>query len=415
MAGIGAVGAVLAVWLTPLLVARVVPAGTPLHDEAREVFFLLSWSIPIVVLGAGVRGVLEAIKRFDFVNVVRVPTGVLTFLGPLAVLHFTPSVLGSVWLLIGVRVIVLGVYGAMCLREIPGLASPQRFDFSVLRQLMSFGAWITVSNLLAPLLLLVDRFLISARLTVSAVTYYATPFDAVTRVLIIPGAVASVLFPTFSAASAGDAPRLRRVYATALRAVFLLELPIVFIVVVFSPEILRLWLGQSFVGPSTAVMRWLMLGVLFNSLAQVAFSLVQGMGRADWTAKLHLAEAPLYLGLLFLLMRERGIEGAAIAWCVRATGDFIVLLIMARRLSHQAWSELLPRPSVPIALLAFVGVATGISSLGMRALMFVLLLPFVAASAYRWGTDEEQRAYLRARVARLWTNSSSPGAADASL
>jgi len=58
-----------------------------------------------------------------------------------------------------------------------------------------------------------------------------------------------------------------------------------------------------------ACLQWLAVGVFINSLAYVPFSLLQGVGRPDLTATLHLIELPLYLGLLWWLInhaRNRG-------------------------------------------------------------------------------------------------------------
>ena len=68
---------------------------------------------------------------------------------------------------------------------------------------------------------------------------------------------------------------------------------------------LRLWLGPEFAQHSFRVLQWLAVGVFINSLAQVPFSLLQGVGRPDITATLHLIELPLYLGVLWWLIPAR--------------------------------------------------------------------------------------------------------------
>jgi O-antigen/teichoic acid export membrane protein len=59
--------------------------------------------------------------------------------------------------------------------------------------------------------------------------------------------------------------------------------------------------------------------------------MLQGAGRPDLTAKLHLIELPCYLLALWLLIRTLGIEGAAIAWSARAVFDALALFVMARK------------------------------------------------------------------------------------
>ena len=90
--------------------------------------------------------------------------------------------------------------------------------------------------------------------------------------------------------------------------------PVVLVIMAFAPEGLRLWLGPDFARNSGPVLRWLAAGVFVNALAQVPFSMVQGVGRPDISAKLQLAELPFYLLALRLLVNVYGIEGAAMAW-----------------------------------------------------------------------------------------------------
>ena len=54
-----------------------------LQRETLHGFYLLGLSVPVVILSAGLRGLLEAHQRFDLVTALRIPTGVFTFAGVL--------------------------------------------------------------------------------------------------------------------------------------------------------------------------------------------------------------------------------------------------------------------------------------------------------------------------------------------
>jgi O-antigen/teichoic acid export membrane protein len=67
---------------------------------------------------------------------------------------------------------------------------------SRLRWLLSFGGLgVTVSNVVGPLIVYVDRFVIGFSLTAGAVAVYAIPFDLVSRLPILIAALCSVLLP----------------------------------------------------------------------------------------------------------------------------------------------------------------------------------------------------------------------------
>src|SRR5207302_3970647 len=194
-------------------------------------------------------------------------------------------------------------------------------------------------------------------ISLAAVTYYATPFEAVTKLLIIPSAIAAVLFPAFSTASVIDRPRMMSLFKTGTRAVLLSLYPIVFFFITFAPELLRLWLGSPFAMQSSAVLRWLALGVLMNSMASLPFALLQGVGRSDTTAKIHLLEAPVYLVLMIWLIRGYGINGAAIAWCARSMLDMALPYWCAARYLRPAAPGWLRDMTIVAALTPVMGAA----------------------------------------------------------
>jgi O-antigen/teichoic acid export membrane protein len=189
----------------------------------------------------------------------------------------------------------------------------------------------TVTNVVGPLMVYLDRFLIGALMTLAAVAYYATPYEMVTKLLLVPSAIAQVLFPAFSASLVGDRPRAALLFERGLKSVFLFLFPLTLLLVTLAPELLRLWLGAEFARESTRVLQWLAVGVLVNGLAQIPFALVQGAGHPEFTARLHLLELPFYLAGVWWLIQVGGVEGAAIAWTARATVDAAVLLLMAER------------------------------------------------------------------------------------
>jgi O-antigen/teichoic acid export membrane protein len=74
-------------------------------------------------------------------------------------------------------------------------------------------------------------------------------------------------------------------------------------------------------------------GILANSLAFVPFSVLQGLGRADVTGKLHLLELPLHIAVAWFCINRWSIVGAAGAWSVRTVLDAGLLFFAAHRLS----------------------------------------------------------------------------------
>lgn len=332
MSVLGLIGAMVIGALAPWLVHRVLSIPAPLQTETLQALYLLAFSIPIVISTAGLAGLLQAYQRFDLINALNIPLGVFTYLGPLVALHFSNHLLSVVAVLAAGRLLAWGGYLLMCLRLVPVLRHGIRMRRALLRPLLSLGGWMTISNIISPLMMYLDSFLIGALTSMASVAYYATPYNIVTKFWLIPAALVGVLFPAFSATSTSDPVHTVRLGARGINTIFLALFPLILVIVTLAHEGLTFWLGAEFAQNSTRVLQWLAIGILVNSLAHVPHGLIQGVGRPDITAKLHLIELPFYLFVLWWLIETYGIQGAAIAWVARATVDALLLFGMAQRI-----------------------------------------------------------------------------------
>ncbi len=329
---LGAAWTLVMALFCPFLVHQIFRIPKALQIETLHVFYLLAFSIPVVIVTAGLRGVLAAKQRFDLINLVRVPLGTITYLGPLLVLPFSQSVFPVVAVLALSRLVVSLVYLWLCFHVMPVLRRHVVIGRSVIRPLLRLGGWITISNIVSPLMTHLDRFLIGALISMTAVTYYVTPYEVVTKLWLIPGAMVGVLFPAFATSFVTDPSRTFLFFSRGVKYVFLALFPIALVIITFAPEGLDLWLGRHFVQHSTRVLRVLTLGVFINSLAQMPFALIQAVGRPDLTAKLHMVELPSYLVILWWMIATHGIDGAAVAWLIRVMADTAILFVIVRRL-----------------------------------------------------------------------------------
>jgi len=355
MSLLGTIGAFVTWFASSWLIERALNIPVILQPEALSAFHLLGLSIPFVITTAGLRGVLEANQRFPLINALRVPMGLLMFLAPLAVLPFSHSAVAVVGALVLSRCIGWLAHLIACLSVLPNLRQGLIWSETEVVPLLRFGSWMTVTNIVGPLMVTLDRFVIGGLVTIAAVAYYATPFEVVTKLWLIPAALTSVVFPAFSTDIDRNRNRTSLLFDRSVKVLLLTLLPVILLMMAFSHDALRLWLGNEFANNSYRVMQWLCVGVFLNSLAQVPFILIQGAGLPNKTAKLHLLELPLYLGALWLLVKTHGIEGAAIAWTARCAFDALAMFLLAKPLL--ADSDLMKRRQIWIVaavLFAFV-------------------------------------------------------------
>ncbi len=330
---LGIVGAAALHLVAPRLATEVLVIPQALQEESRRAFQILALCIPFVVITAGFVGVLTAFEEFGRINLIRGPMGMLVLLAPVLVLPFGRNLVPVAWSLVAVRGAAAVGMALACWRRLPRPgARPAGHDPLGLRALVSFGAWVTVTNIVSPILVYLDRFLIAGMLSVGAVAFYATPYEVVTKAFILPAALAGALFPAFASSVARDMERMRRLFRRGSRYMALIIFPLMLVAIGLAHEGLDLWLGAEFAERSTPVLQWIALGVFVNCIGQVFFTLVQGAGRPDISAKFHLLELPLYILLLVSCIRAWGITGAAIAWTLRVTFDAALLLVASGRL-----------------------------------------------------------------------------------
>lgn len=399
---LGVAGALALAALVPFLIGHTFRIPPDLVPDVRRAFYLLPFAVPIVLLGSSLSGVLQAVQRFDLVNLVQGVTGAATYALPVAVLSRGGGVAAVVAAVVGTRVAALLWYALLVPRELPPRPARSRVDRELLRRLLSFGGWVTVSSIASPFMVYLDRAVLGSVLTLSAVAYYTAPYDIVSRLSIVAASIIPPLFPAFSALDGtGDRRRLAGLFLRAAKLLALATAPVVLTVILLAKPALHLWLGPDFAANSTLLTQLLAAALLVNSMAQLPYALLQGLGRADLPAKFHLLELPVYAGVLWLGIRWFGTAGAAGAWLLRVTLDAGLLYgsalraqgIAARRGARTLANGLL----VPcLGFLALAGPATALTDdLVWKAAGVVGGLMAFAVGAWRYSLDQSEREPLR--------------------
>jgi len=380
--------------LAPWLSHSALKIPLPMQRETLRTLSWLAVAVPFVTLTCGLRGMLEAQQNFVAVNALRVGLGVTTYLGPLIVLPFSRNLVSVVLTLVVARLVSCGLHLWVCRRGIPAFSREVRWDRTSFRELLGFGSWLTVSNIISPIMVYFDRFLIGSFISISAVAYYTTPSELVTKLWVVPTALAGVLFPAFSEALAvANHDRATSLYERGVGSTFAILFPLILVIILFAPEGLRFWLGAEFAARSGVILQILSIGVLVNSLATMPYALLQASGRPDLTAKLHLIEVPCYIGLLYWAIRTRGIEGAALAWTGRLCAEGAVLFFLSKAILGRSLA-LRQRIIMLVGTGALLTACIITGSVFKLLFLLATLIIFVCVT-WHWTLDDFQRLRLR--------------------
>ena len=379
---LGAAATLLILPFVPWLSGTFLKITADVQEESRTSFYVIAAGVPLATVGSALVGFLEACRRFRMLGLIRLVIGVLNYLAPLVAALATHSLVAAVAAVVVVRLLMTGALLWASVRSAPALRGRPTFEYRALMPMLGFGAWLTVSNFISPAILYIDRFVIGAFLPVTWLAYYATPQDVITRLWIIPGAFASVLFPKFVSTGERHSPEAVELLRSGLVSVFLATFPPILLLCTFSAELLALWTDADFAQKSSAVLAWFAVGVLLNGGAQVLSTFVQARGRADLTAKMHIVEFPLYFGLLLWLVPQFGIIGAAYAWVGRIALDAAVLLVCSLWLLPGA-RALVPGIVMTAAIAISVSVL-GYESSSLPAKVAIFGVSVVCAAVLAW-------------------------------
>lgn len=287
---------------------------------------LLAVMIPIFLVGQIWLAILEGEERFAELNLQKTFTGSVQGGMPALLVFFEPTLLSAIYgLLIGrFLVILLAAYASRKIIFNMNL----NLDLVVLKRLMVFGGWITLSNIISPVMNYFDRFLSSNILGASHIASYTAPSELISRLSMAPGALSRVIFPRLVSCNQKERKEIKyKSFCIMAMSVFSLCI----VVGVWAEKWLTIWLGSGFTELSPMVLQILLVGFFFNSLALINFSSLQAKGYSNLTAIIHMIEVLPYLAALFYGIKTFGILGVAVCWSLRMAIDFLLLFYFDKK------------------------------------------------------------------------------------
>lgn len=300
--------------------------------NVAKALLIASIGIPLTTITSGLRGILEGYEDFRASNLMRIGLGLANFGFPAVSVMLNgnslPLMIAS---LVIARIFVLVGHMWLVNQRLPADWASAHYNNEKIHGLYSFGFWMTVTNIVGPLMVTADRFVVSAIQGANLVAYYTVPFEVVIRLLILPGALTSALFPRLSFTIKIDAIESRRLYRKYLFITSAIMLLSCLVLSIGAKWGLAVWLGDDFALRSWMIVVILSVGLMLNGVALMPFAIIQASGDAKTTALLHVGELIIYIPLLFFAVKSYGLEGAAAAWTIRAGFDLVSLLFLANK------------------------------------------------------------------------------------
>jgi O-antigen/teichoic acid export membrane protein len=326
----GTIGALILLACSSMLAHALVANDEMLRNEAKDALQVTAYGVVLSTLTSGIRGALEGYNRFAESNISRMTLGLLMFIVPaIAVYLLGPNIFEITLYLVYSRLLV-AVIGLLQLKD-RLIYNSYSFSYDDIRALLGFGLWMTVTGIVSPLMVYGDRIFVGWFLGVSEIPYYAIPQEGLLRLLIIPVAIGSALLPMMAVA---PFHQQKIIYRKSLYRMSFIMLLTCLSAGILSSHVLSWWLGDDFADKSAPIVYILLIGIFFNSIANIPYTLLHSKGDARTTAIFHCGELLLYIIALWLLSAKFGLVGAATAWMSRTLIDLVLLHLAANRLTN---------------------------------------------------------------------------------
>jgi O-antigen/teichoic acid export membrane protein len=391
---LGCGGAIVAFCTIPFIL-RFLHLSNVLYNEMRDALIILLVALPMSLYSGGLRSVLNARQRMELVNILEITLAVSRTLGMLLIAAFNNDLRWIVAFFCLTQIIVFFLYSYCAAPFIPGEKGHGLPDMKKVYIFFQYGGWLTVSNIISPVMVYFDRFLLGAILSIAVIPYYSIPYDIVTKLWVFPATICVPFFPVLSALYSRDLMASKLIFMKMVRFLFISLFPLILFAGIFAREGMTLWMGEEFAEKSYIILQWLSVGVLTNSLAQLAYNYILASGRTDLPAKFHLIELCLYLPMLFILIKKFGLKGAAVAWVLRVSVDAVLLfvaLIRLTRLELRYVKEIINCFLISITLLMVAFIHTGVKwKLGYWFAAVVLFSVWL----WRFVMDREDRLWVK--------------------
>ncbi len=380
--GLSAVGALVVCALAVPLAYEWVKVPVPLRAEAAWAFAFSGLGIPVVLVTNLFRATLIAGGRFRELNLQRMLAHVLHWGCLLAGAWLTRRVDVALGLTLFANCAMMLWSWKIASEVLPGTSKP--LPMAELRPVLSMSGWMMVSSLVTPFLTQAERWVIGFKVGVADLAWYSTPVELAQKVFIAQGALMGVVLPNLARLRVLEPRRSGSLYLRFLFLQLALFAPMCAFGALVAPEFLGTWLGDNFRIHGADPMRIACAGVVLNLMGSAGYTLAISEGRSALAGKIHLAQVVPYLLLVWWVVPQWGIQGAAWLWALRVGCDAALFLLLTRPMLEDPGHRgaVLFAGAAALLLSATVAFQTGIASWAVRLGWFA---PAIGIALLAWG------------------------------
>jgi O-antigen/teichoic acid export membrane protein len=356
--GLGIAGGIAIFVAAPVLVTSVFHVPAALLSDSVFAFRLAALGFACNMTLVVFSGITQGLQRLD---VFASRTVLLSTANAVAQIAAVSLGGGLRWLsIVTVALTMLSfvVFVVATRRLLPQVSVRPRFHRESFRELAGFGSMRFLNQASAQATFQLDPIIIGAFLPIASVSFYAVPLNVTQKFLVAEDSVASAFFPAaVDLHQRGDVARLHRLYLSALKLVVVAMAFLVLVSVVYSREILSVWVGPDVASHSSSIFQVLAVAYGMAAVVGIPAMAADATGHQRWTAAFSVASAVINVALSVLLVPRIGAIGPAWALLFNSCSQGLLFVwLVQRRFLRISLRSVLDRALLRPALAA-VGLA----------------------------------------------------------
>lgn len=324
----GAIGGLLIYLLAHPLATSWLKVAPQWQADAQLAFEIAGLGIVFTTLTSGLRGAQEALGNFGFANINKIFLGTCMFCLPAASIWMHGPHLWVITIYLLLARVVVFLMSCIQLRVYLFTKIEVQKMVQLMKPLLSFGGWVSVSGVVGPLMIYGDRFFVGTIVGSALLPIYAVPQEALQRLLMFPIAFTGALLPKIVGVNAQE---LKLHYRQSIWRMTWFMLPVCLLAASLAHPVLTWWISPDFANLALPVVIILSIGIWLNSIATIPYTFLHGVGSTKSTALIHLFELGIYFVLLYFLVELYGLPGAALAWTLRVGLDLVLLKMAVKQ------------------------------------------------------------------------------------
>jgi O-antigen/teichoic acid export membrane protein len=307
-----------------------------LFVTAHDALYVLLLFYPAFVAGSILKGALEGQQRFALLAALQLTHGALIGIAPLFVITRAADLSDYAWVVGAARISLVAALLFATGMVAPGTRRLTRSMGVHGSRLFHYSKWLFFSNIVGLCIIFADRFVIAGYFDSSVVAAYVLPMELIARGQILVGAFCSVIFPKLvmhiQRASGHD---LATLIGDTQGLLIAATLTLGFVCIPLMEPLMGWWLGHALAPQAATIALVGIVGLALVSGSSISMLAINGMGHTRQVAVLHMAELPLYLGLLYLAVLQASLYMLLAAWLIRLSFDLIGMEVILRTLVKQ--------------------------------------------------------------------------------